>query len=310
MAKKGRIVSFAAGAFVFAGLLAIIYFTMERDARSPQKDELLCTSYPLYKITENLTRDLDVSLSYIDSAQSGCSHDYSLTPRDRMRVEQADLLIIVGRGMDEGMLRRTGERKSGTLINSSATVSDLIFYDKHHVNPHFFVAPRYRIEMAREIASGLIQFQPDWKTTVELNRDLYLRELEALVQEGEALRPKLAGLKVLVQHASLDYLAAELGFEVAGVLQGADGEELSSAGMLKLLRLIREEQVQAIVNEPGYSDRIARTLAKEAGIAFFELDPVTSGGEDASAEDYFGRMRANYHQLEQFAAEILQGAGS
>jgi ABC-type Zn uptake system ZnuABC Zn-binding protein ZnuA len=61
--------------------------------------------------------------------------------------------------------------------------------------------------------------------------------------------------------------------------------------MARLIRLIKKEGVAAIITEPQYSDKTARTLARETGTAMLPLETVATG--PPAADTYERAMKAN-----------------
>jgi zinc transport system substrate-binding protein len=100
---------------------------------------------------------------------------------------------------------------------------------------------------------------------------------------------------ILTVHDSLDYLARDLGLEVAGTVQPDPGVEPSAREMARLVRLIREKRVTAVFSEPQYSDQVARTLAAETGVKIFALDTAITG--KTGPETYERVMRQNLETL-------------
>jgi zinc transport system substrate-binding protein len=62
-----------------------------------------------------------------------------------------------------------------------------------------------------------------------------------------------------------------------------------------LVRQVRESGAKTVLAEPLVSDRVAKTVAREAGADIAVLDPVEGLTEEqlAAGEDYFSVMRRN-----------------
>ena len=65
--------------------------------------------------------------------------------------------------------------------------------------------------------------------------------------------------------------------------------------MARLIKTIKKDKVAAIITEPQYSDKAARTLARETGAVILPLESVASGVP--AAETYERAMKANLEAI-------------
>ena len=155
--------------------------------------------------------------------------------------------------------------------------------------------------MARSISSQLAQFDAANAAAYLAGGEKTASRLEALAAECRAAGQKLVRRVIVTQHNIFDYLARDMGLEVAAHVQAHDGHEPSARAMLDLVRLIRAKKVAAVITEPQYPARAGRTLAAETGIPCISLDPAANGPEhlDHPLDWYEKTMRANLRTLEQ-----------
>ena len=66
---------------------------------------------------------------------------------------------------------------------------------------------------------------------------------------------KFKNKKIIQPHGIFDYLARDLGLEIVATTQG-HGQEPSTAEIINLIKIIKNEKVGAIASEPQYSDKI------------------------------------------------------
>ncbi len=270
---------------------------------------VLCTTFPLYQITRHLTQgrsNLDVQLML--PSELGCPHDYALTPQDMRKLNNADMLVINGLGMEE-FLGAPLKKAAADLkiIDSSLGIENLLHYTEdqrdehghHHseVNPHLFVSPRMAARIAMNIAAGLAQADPAGAAIYRQNAQTYAAALNHLADDMAALGKRLQNNRIVQPHGVFDYLARDMGLEIVAITR-AEGQEPSAAEMLELVKTIRDHQVGAIFTEPQYPDKVGKTLAKETGIPVAVLDPVATGPEHAPLDYYSTTMRKNMQTLE------------
>jgi ABC-type Zn uptake system ZnuABC Zn-binding protein ZnuA len=67
--------------------------------------------------------------------------------------------------------------------------------------------------------------------------------------------------------------------------------ELSAAGLIKLIEIIRREKPVALFTEPQYQGKAAQTLRRETGIPLFIIDHAANGPSDAPLDYYETVMR-------------------
>ena len=277
----------------------------------------LCTTFPIYQITRNVTGGhAGTKVELLLPASLGCPHHYSLTPQDMQKLAQADVLVVNGLGMEEFLGAPVEKANPGLVtIDSSHGIEALQYADgahdrhahdeeaehghhHHHegVNPHLFASPRLAAQLALNIAAGLSKTDPEGEPVYSENAKAYADKLNALADEMAAQVKTLKNNRIVQPHGVFDYLARDIGLEVVAVTQ-PHGQEPSAAEMLELLATIRSKNAGAVFTEPQYSPKVGQTLAKEAGIPTAVLDPVASGPNDSPLDYYESVMRRNLETL-------------
>ena len=266
---------------------------------------ILATTFPLWLMARRVAADVPgVTVDLMIPAGSGCPHDYGLTPRDRMRLFGADVLIMNGLGL-EAFLGPDAEaaasllKPGGRVIAAAEGVPGALpDEDGKGVNPHLFASPRMAALLVKNMGAGLAGSDPAHADRYRSNAESYAAALDALADAFAALGPRLANTRIVTQHRDFEYLARDAGLDVVGVVQPHEGQEPSAADLLRLTRLIREEHVGAVFTEPQYPAKAGETLARETGVPLAVLDPVAGGPADASPDYYERVMENNLHTLE------------
>ena len=287
---------------------------------------VLCTTFPIHQIARNVAQGragADVQLML--PAGMGCPHDYALTPQDMRKLAAADVLVTNGLGLEEFLGAPVlAANPDLETIDSSAGIPDLLEYAHEHseaeedhdheaeaedghdehghhhphegVNPHLFASPRQAARIALNVAAGLSKADPDGAATYVRNAQAYASRLNALADELAALGRTLKNNRIVEPHGVFDYLARDMGLEIAAVLR-PHGQEPSAAEMLDLVREIREKQAGAIFTEPQYPAKVGAALARETGLPTATLDPVATGPDEAPLDYYETAMRKNMEVL-------------
>ncbi|MBR5882257.1 MAG: zinc ABC transporter substrate-binding protein, partial [Mailhella sp.] len=249
-------------------LLLCFFLGLPSQARAEQPRELTATVFPVWILLKEVTKDVPgVNVNLLLPAGSGCPHDYAMTPNDRRRLAQADILVMNGLGL-EGFLGHAAKRSSllkpgASVVIAARDISGILpsegscsghshsdhGKDACSANPHIFAAPSMMAQMARSIVSQLAGFDSANAALYRSNGADIVDRLEALASECRTSGEKLAGRTVIAQHSSFDYLAKDIGLTIAARIQPHDGQEPSARGMLDLVRLIRSKNVAAVLAE-------------------------------------------------------------
>ena len=281
---------------------------------------ILATTFPIYQISRNVLQgSQNTKIQLMLPTQSGCPHDYALTPQDMKKIINADILIINGLGMEEFIENQIKKINSKIiLINSSAGIKETIQYSekdcenhghhdeqKHHhcclhhgINPHLFASPRMTAKLVLNIATALSKANPKESNLYIRNATAYAQKMNLLADEMIALSIRIKNNKIVQPHGAFDYLARDMRLKIVATML-AHGQQPSAAGLRYLAKTIKENKVGAIFTEPQYSPQIGSTLAKETGLPVAVLDPVATGPEDAPLDYYETVMRRNIKTLEQ-----------
>ena len=274
---------------------------------------VLCTTFPIHQIARNVAQGRDgADLQLLLPAGMGCPHDYALTPQDMRKLAAADVLVINGLGLEEFLGAPVLAANPGIeTVDGTAGIPDLLTYaHEHHeaadehdhshrcevVNPHLFASPRRAARIALNVAAGLSKADPEGAGVYFRNARAYAARMNALADELAALGQTLKNNRIVQPHGIFDYLARDMGLEIAAVLR-AHGQEPSAAEMLELVREIREKQAGAIFTEPQYPAKVGEALARETGLPTATLDPVATGPDAAPLDYYETAMRKNMEVL-------------
>jgi ABC-type Zn uptake system ZnuABC Zn-binding protein ZnuA len=271
---------------------------------------VLCTTFPVWLLARNVTKGADgVTVELLLPAQLGCPHDYVVTPADIRRLDQADVLIANGLGLDSFATDRfRRERPSKRIILAAEGISQPLDEDpwhhdghrqghEHGMNPHLFASPVMAARMAERIASGLGQVDPAHRELYQTNHFDLERRYVQMSDEMSREVHGLANRRIITQHDAFEWLAHGIGLEIVGVIQAHAGHDPSAQEIAKLVRTARETGAGAVMTEPQYPPRVGETIAREAGIRVGVLDPCAGGPADAPLDYYEQTMRKNMAEL-------------
>jgi zinc transport system substrate-binding protein len=277
---------------------------------------IVTTTLPVTVFTLNVVGQAPgVRVEMLLPPNLGCPHDYDLTPGEMKRISQAEVIIINGLGLEEflskplklahprvqwitateGIVALKGQETSHPSEKTKYPVVHDHPDAEAALNGHAWVSPKQAALMVKTIAEGLARVDPGRAEIYRANGKGYQQKLERLFEEMKTVMGRSPKNKVLTVHNSFDYLARDLGWQVVGSIQSAPGVEPSPREMARLIGMIKKQGVAAIITEPQYSDKTARTLARETGAAILPLESLATGRP--AADTYERAMKANLEAM-------------
>ena len=239
----------------------------------------------------------------------GSAHTFDPTPRDVLRVAQADLLFLNG-GLDlwlRGLVEASGNDAPVVEIISLASVRavllerfpDLVTVDVGGAaggstalgfNSHVWLDPLMMAAALPDIATALAGIDPDSADGYAARAEALALELVALDAElSETLAP-IEGAAFVPFHDAWPYFAARYGLDLIVEIEPYPGREPSPAYLRRAIELVRASGATAIFTETQLNRRPAEVLAAEAGVELYELDPK---GGFPGRESYQELLRYN-----------------
>ena len=326
---------FSAAAIVMAACFASAGLILPQAASAAAgqgKLRILATTYPVYLLARNVVQsNPGAQVDLLIPAQTGCPHDYALTPKDMQKLAQADVLLLNGLGLDDFMLKALPNAKPGlVVVDSSAGITPLkedsahedgdedhdghdhaarqgheeSGHGHHHdhggVNPHAFASPRLAAVMVKNMAQGLAKADPQNAASYESNASAYEKVLSGLSERLAALGNKAPNKGIALMHDALSYMARDGGLEVVAVIQEDEDAQPSAGRLITVAKILREHKPALIASEPQYSDKAVQTLAREVGIPAAQLDSLASGPASPSLDHYEKTMNNNINILEKY----------
>lgn len=235
-------------------------------------------------------------------------HEFSPSPREAALLEDADLVVANGLGLEEGLADTLAD--ADAVLEVAAEV-DPVPLEEHGgaaqeedgeehaddgLDPHVWMDPIRMADAALLIGNRLSEAAPgDW----EERADRYAERLRDLDEEIrvtlEAIPADRRGL--VTNHESLGYFAGRYDLSILGAVipGGTTLGEPSAAGLSELAALIRERDVPAIFAETTQPSALAEALAEEVGrpVEIVELFTESLGPPGSGADTYVDLMRTN-----------------
>ena len=255
--------------------------------------------YPVYIIAENVVGEVPgIDLRSMAQPQTGCLHDYQLTTADMRSLEDTDLFIVNGGGMESFLDNALELFPELDVIDTSAGVTSLEGHDHGHTghdhgeNSHYWMYPENAVVQAENICGALSEICPEYADEFRQNTDAFKESVSGI----ETFDGK--GISVCVFNEAFEYLHLSYGFDVTAVVEMDENETPSAKELAEIITEINEGGIDLLIAADDVSKTVADTIARETGAGVVVLDPVLTG--DPVPERYTEALNEN--------ARILKGS--
>ena len=285
---------------VVSGLLTNIYVRESGSKQEEQTLTVVTSFYPMYIAALNVIGDTDgVHLQNLSEPQTGCLHDFQLTPEDMKLLSKADVFIINGGGIESFMKDVAKSYPDLTIIEASEGID--LLEDEGEENAHAWMSVATYEEQVNHIAEGLAAADEKHASDYQKHADAYTVKLDALKERQQKVAEKIKGQSVILFHEAYDYVADDYGLDVAYVLDLVEERQVSAGDVADVLAAVRDDHVKYILAEELYGKSMGDTVEKETDAKVIYLDALNRG--DYDADSYIKGMSANIDLIEQYLTQ-------
>ncbi len=216
-----------------------------------QRLRVVATFYPVYIAALNVAGGVDgVEVQNLVGAQTGCLHDYQLSPDNLMTIEGADVLVMNGAGAEPFLDPVLAAHPELPVVDTSEGVPLLESghlhqhgeeaepahgdVDEHGINEHIWMSPTRYIQQVENLRDGLCAADPSHADAYARNADAYIAQIRQVWTQLQEAAAGIPYRHVVTFHDSLSYLAEDLNWEVVAALSvgeedGVSANDLSAA---------------------------------------------------------------------------------
>ena len=258
--------------------------------------------YPIYIFTLNLLNGIEeIEVECMAEQSVGCLHDYTLTAKDSKLLNDSQILVINGAGMESFLQDAFQSVENLCVIDSSENIELICTHehdheeehnDHHHENSHIWLSVDNAKKQVENIKNGLVKEFPTYKNAIEKNYSKYIKRLSSLENERNTILSVAKDLDVISFHGAFEYLAEDLGLHISAAIESDEGYEPSAKELAGLSDKIKSENINALFVAPDYSGSAAEILKRETNAEVYVINPIISGEENLTA--YEDIMNENY----------------
>ena len=290
--------------------------------------------YPMYIAALNIVDGVEgVRLENLSEPQTGCLHDFQLTPEDMKLLSTADVFVINGGGIESFMsdvakaypkldvveacedvaLLSEDDADSDHDHDHDADAESDSDHDHDHEadaesdsahdhdhgdeNAHAWMSvPRYRT-MVQTIASRLAEKDAKHADEYDANAKAYDAKLAVLEEKINSLKSLTNGQNIIIFHEAYAYVADDFSMNACYLLD-LDEERSVSAGEIKqVIGAIKDDGVSVILAEELYGKSMGDTVSRETDVHVIYIDPLNRGEYDK--DSYLDGMEHNIELIKE-----------
>lgn len=284
---------------MLALVVGIIYINLTKSEQE-QKDskfKIITTFYPIYIMAQNITEGAqNIELENMADINVGCLHDYTLSTTDMKKIENANVIIQNGCGLEKFMDKILQTYSNIKIVDSSKNIVNRI-EENGEVNAHIWTNLDNYMLQIEEIANELSTSNPENEAIYKANKQKYLEKLQELKEKYNNESVNIRGKKAICLNEALTYMAKETGLEVISIETDHEESSLSAERMKEIIKQMKEENITAILVDNEDNLKSAETLKNETNAEIYKLKSGLTGEIDKDA--YINAMKENIEILKQ-----------
>ena len=261
-----------------------------------QPRRIMTSFYPMYIATLNVAKDVPgVEVLNLTQPQTGCLHDYQMTPDDMMHLSGANIFVVNGAGMEAFLDKVVAQLPALKIVNASAGIELIRGEGDEGDNPHIWVSVSLHMRQVENIAAQLAQADLVHAEQYQKNGAEYVARLDQLRKMMHVGLKDIQTRDIITFHEAFPYFAKEFNLNIAAVIEREPGSEPSAKELAETIEIVKKAKVKALFAEPQYPAKAAEAIARESGAKLYSLDPAVTG--PMKAEAYVEIMEKNLAEL-------------
>ncbi len=306
------------------GIFTGIYVKSGNQDGDDGKIQVVTSFYPVYIAAKNIVEgSKGVALENLSEPQTGCMHDYQLTPQDMIMLSKADLFLVNGGGIEsflsdvgksypelsiraaaEGLslLEESGQGSGGHSHGEERPSGDAVVTegDFYGINAHGWMDTGIYIGMVKNIADFISEADKGNQELYQENAKAYCEKIERLsaqIEElekelkGDIINGRFTGKNIVIFHEAFAYVAEQYGLTAVYCLDLDEERQVSAGEVADLLEELTENHVSVVLAEELYGKDMGETVEQETGCNVYYLDTLVRG--DYGADSYLKAMQKN-----------------
>lgn len=277
-------------------------------AESPHKPVIVASIFPVANLVEQLTGDWAEVVSLLPASES--PHHAELMPDQIRLLARADLLFIVGAGLDPWADKAVEAADSKNLrvlrfdkmigvseIGGKSTPKDS---QSHSLpNNHLWLDPVKASRFVQAAAEQLKQRYPEHAASIVGAAERLVADIGRIDRQYAEQLAKVPERRLITFHNAFDLIAERYGLEIVVRLTDIElspGGEVTPDRIREALSAIEKYKLKVLYAEPEFPAQVTTRLHDETGVEVLSLDPQGNPAVEGY-RTYQEMMRSNLKTL-------------
>jgi zinc/manganese transport system substrate-binding protein len=240
-------------------------------------------------------------------------HFVEAKPSFILKLQKADILILVGRELEIGWLpvlinqSRNAKIQQGAPGYLDASLQAQILDvpngqvtraegDVHPLgNPHYWMDPENGKIIAKEIFDTLVKMRPNERSYYEPRLNDFVNRVSAAEKRWLDMMAPYKGTKVVTYHRSFSNFADRFGLNIVGYVEPKPGIPPTPQHTLDLMNQMKKDNVKIVLVEPYFDAKTPNAIGRETGAEVLVMPPSVGGTKDVP--DYIKLFDSNINML-------------
>ena len=286
---------------LIVAVLGVLLIGLSASAFAQGKLNVVATTEDLASIGREVGGDRIT----IDSIAKGYQdpHFVEAKPSFILKLQRADLLIVVGRELEIGWLpplvqqSRNAKIQPGASGYLDASLQAAILEiptgqitramgDVHPLgNPHYWLDPENGKRIAKEIADKLSEVRPHEGAYFQQQLASFTTRLDAAEKRWLAMMAPYKGTKMVTYHRSFPNFAERFGLDIVGYVEPRPGIPPTPQHTLDLINEMKRQNVKLVLVEPYFDLKTPNAIGRDTGAQVLVMPPSVGGTKEVT--DYF-----------------------
>ncbi len=259
-----------------------------------------------------LVKQIVVDKAEVNSIVKGTQdpHFIEAKPSYMVKLQKADLLVSNGLALESGWLPNLVLGSRNPKINSSkpgslelgqfvkpidslpAGATRALGHVHPEGNPHFMLDPVITVELGFKVAERLSELDPENKSFYQSQAQQYQQRMNSkfLTWKNRVQQTKIKS--VITYHASLNYFLKSMQLTAPLFLEAKPGVPPSAQHLLKLIELMKSENIKLILVDNFFDTKAAEKVAAQVPGAL-----IKSVGISVQSDKKLENLEDVYEQL-------------
>ncbi len=282
------------------------------------KLNIVTTVFPYYSITKAIIGDAEGIGLELAVKPGQDTHSFEPTPNEIIKMEQADLFIYNGGGIETWVdeVLDSFNNDEQTIVKMMDEATDINFQcsvghehgeDEEHgrfhdeIDPHIWTSPVNAMIIAKVICNNLCEVMPEQSKVFKLNTEKYLDELETIDKNiREIVNKSDTHELIFADQFPLIYFTTEYDLHYHSAFSGCGHDvEPSVQDICKLIDIVKEKNIKAVFHLELSSEKVADTICEDTGAIKLQFNSCHNVSQKQFNEGvtYLELMRQNVVNL-------------